>query len=116
MTRPPLLRDRLPEILGDRPWWDTPHSIRIRPARARGGWAMTPPGRLDVSGSSPYVVEFRGHDVTAGFIVREILECERTGRGYLDRELWDAVRTRPPRSWARRAAARLAALLERFAA
>ena len=139
MTRPPLLRDRLPEILGDRPWWEHPHSIRTRPARARGGWSMTPPGRLDLSGSSPYVVEYRGHDVTAGFIVpealraslAEILECERLGRPYVAPELWDdaetarrlarararaGIRTPPPRpSWTRRAARRLAALLERFA-
>lgn len=125
MTRPPFLRDRLPEILGDRPWWDTPHSIRTR---------------RDLDASNPYVVQWRGGQIETGFIIpealreglAEILECERTGRPYVAPELWDdaktarrlarararaGIRTPPPRpSWTRRAARRLAALLERFAA
>lgn len=111
MSRPPLLRDRLPEILGDRPWWDTPHSIRTR---------------RDLDASNPYVVHWRGGEIETGFIIpdalrealAEILERERTGRPYLDPELWThaaTVRTPPRPSWTRRAAARLAALLERFA-
>lgn len=112
---PPFLRDRLPEILGDRPWWEHPHSIRTRVTRRT---------------LAEIEEEFRqaardAYLVGPGFIVPDalraslagILECERLGRPYVDPELWDnAVRTRPPRSWARRTAARLAALLERFAA
>ncbi len=111
MTRPPLLRDRLPEILGDRPWWDTRHSIRIRPDLGRVV-------EIEEAFRRAAQIAYYGPGPADGFIVpdalraslAEILECERTGRGYLDH-----VRTPPRRSWARRTAARLAALLERFA-
>lgn len=111
---PPFLRDRLPEILGDRPWWDTPHSIRIR--RDRRTLAEIEESFRQAARDAYRV--HRGDSMTTnGFIVpeplratlAEILEHERSGRPW-------AIHYDPPlRSWARRTARRLAALLERFA-
>lgn len=115
MSRPPFLRDRLPEILGDRPWWDTPHSIRTRADRRTLAEIEE---SFRQAARDAYRVHRADIMTTSGFIVpealraslAEILEHERTGRPW-------AIRYDPPRpSWTRRTARRLAALLERFAA